>query len=137
VYHNVSHVPGAYLGAEETNQPWEVKYLGFAPTLHITSGAELYAYSSVFAPTALTTSVVHKWQWYDPTKKAWVTEASISYPIIGGRDGGYRGYSLLPISFAGKWRVSIETVDGRVIAQLPFTVEIVASGYPVQTITLK
>ncbi len=137
IYHNVDHVSGAYLGTEETRQPWEVRYLGFAPTLHTIFGESLYAYSSVFAPTALTTNVVHRWEWYDPTKKMWVTKSRIAYPIVGGRDGGYRGYSLLPISDAGQWRVDIETADGRLIAQLPFIVEIVASSSPEETITLK
>jgi hypothetical protein len=137
IYHNVSHVPGAYLGVEEVNQPWQVRYLGFAPTLHVVTGESIYAYSSVFAPTALTTSVVHVWQWYDPTQKAWVTRASIAYPIVGGRDGGYRGYSLLPIREAGKWRVNVETSDGRVIAELPFTVEIVSSEPVEDSVTLQ
>ena len=137
IYHNVDRVSGAYLGTEETRQSWEVRYLGFAPTLHTIFGESLYAYSSVFAPTALTTNVVHRWEWYDPTKKMWVTKSRVAYPIVGGRDGGYRGYSLLPISDAGQWRVDIETADGRLIAQLPFTVEIVASSSPEETITLK
>ncbi|NNM83924.1 DUF2914 domain-containing protein [Candidatus Parcubacteria bacterium] len=137
IYYDVWHVPGAYLAISEVDQPWEVRYLGFAPTLHITPGESLYAYSSVFAPTALTTSVMHRWEWYDPTKGAWVTMSRITYPIVGGRDGGYRGYSLLPISDAGKWRVDIETTDGRLIAQLPFTVNMVASSSPEETIILK
>ena len=137
IYHMVWHVPGAYLASSETNQSWEVRYLGFAPTLHVTPGDSLYAYSSVFAPTALTTSVVHRWEWYDPTKQAWITRSRITYPIVGGRDGGYRGYSLLPISDAGRWRVDIETADGRLIAQLPFTVDFVASSSPEETIILK
>jgi len=139
VYHNVWHVPGDYLATEETNQSWGVRYLGSSPTLHIASGDALYAYSSVFAPTALTTSVVHQWQWYDPTQKSWVTKSTISYPIVGGRDGGYRGYSELPISTSGDWRVNIETSDGLLIARLPFTVEIiVSSSTPTEeTITLK
>jgi MFS family permease len=139
IYHNVERIPGAYLGDEETGQSWEVRYLGFPPTLHITAGDSLYAYSSVFAPTALTTSVAHRWQWYDPTAKQWVTKSIITYPIIGGRDGGYRGYSALPISDAGKWRVNIETSEGLLIAQLPFTVELLeASSTPPEeeTITL-
>jgi Protein of unknown function (DUF2914) len=136
IYHEVWHIPGAYLAIDETNQSWEVRYLGFPPTLHITSGDSLYAYSAVFAPTALTTSVVHRWQWYDPNAKAWTTKAVITYPIVGGRDGGYRGYSELPISDAGKWRVNIETSDGLLIARLPFTVEMLASSSPPEEVTI-
>jgi hypothetical protein len=137
VYHNVWHVPGAYLAASETDQSWEVRYLGFAPTLHIAIGDPVYAYSSVFAPSDLSTSVVNNWQWYDPIQKSWVTRSTISYPIAGGRDGGYRGYSLLPISSAGEWRVNIETADGRIITRLPFTVTFVSAPVQVETITLR
>ncbi|MFH1178507.1 MAG: DUF2914 domain-containing protein [bacterium] len=135
IYHLVWRVPGAYLATSEA-EPWHVRYLGFAPTLHIVSGESLYTYSSIFAPTALLTTIVHRWQWYDPLGKQWTTKSVIKYPIVGGRDGGYRGYSAMPIIKTGKWRVEIETVDGRLISRLPFTVEIVESSPPEETITL-
>lgn len=137
IYHSVWRVPGAYLAKNETNQPWQVRYLGLQPTLHVAIGESVYAYGSVFAPTSLATTVVHRWQMYDQIKKDWITKSTVSYRIIGGRDGGYRGYSALPISDAGKWRVNIETADGRLIARLPFTVVLTATPPAVETITLK
>ncbi|MDE1919197.1 MAG: DUF2914 domain-containing protein [Patescibacteria group bacterium] len=137
VYHEVWRVPGAYLARGETGESWQARLLGFPPTLHVVSGESLSAYSSIFAPTTLRATIVHRWQWYDPAQKAWVTKAVVAYPIVGGRDGGYRGYSTAPIDEAGEWRVSIETSDGRIITRLPFTVEHVATP-PVQTaVTLK
>lgn len=121
IYHAVWRVPGEYLATTEP-EPWTVRYLGFTPTLHVASGESLYAYSSVFAPTLLTTTIVHRWQWYDPATSQWETRASIKYPIMGGRDGGYRGYSAVLMNKTGQWRVDIQTIDGRVIARLPFTV---------------
>lgn len=122
VYHSVWRTPGVYKALEE-RQPFMVRYLGFTPTLHLTLGEELSAYSSIFAPTTLTTTVIHRWQHYDAVKKEWVTTSTIAYPIVGGRDGGYRGYSSVPLYETGKWRVSIETSDGRRITRLPFIVE--------------
>lgn len=121
VYHSVSHVSGAYVATSEL-EPWQVRYLGFSPILHVALGDSLFAYSSVFAPTTLKTITVHRWQWYDAAQKKWITKSTTAYPMVGGRDGGYRGYSSLPILDAGQWRVSIETLDGRRIAVLPFTV---------------
>jgi len=121
MYHTITRVPGAYKVQGEA-QSFMVRTLGLAPTLHVVLGDSLSAYSSVFAPTALTTSIVHRWQWYDTTQGSWVTKSKIAYVINGGRDGGYRGYSSLPITNTGKWRVIVETQDGRRIAQLPFTV---------------
>jgi hypothetical protein len=137
IYHDVWHIPGNYLAIEETGESWEIRYLDFAPTVHITSGESVYAYSSVFAPTALTTNIVHYWEWYDPNDHTWVTEAVITYPIVGGRDNGYRGYSELPIYDSGKWRVDIETSDGRLITQLPFIVDIATSTPAEETVVLK
>ena len=136
IYHGVWRVPGAYLATAEV-EPWQVTYLGFTPTLHVVAGESLYAYSSVFAPTALTTTIVHRWQWYDPTAKKWVTKAAIAYPIIGGNDGGYRGYSAVLMNFPGSWRVHVETADGRLIEQISFTVVQVSLPAPSETATLK
>lgn len=135
IYHKVWRVPGAYL-AQEESEPWQVRYLGFPPRINAIPGEFLYAYSSVFAPTSLSTTILHRWQWYDPSTKKWITKSLISYSIVGGRDGGYRGYSAVPAGLAGSWRVNIETADGRLIARLPFTVEIVATPTALETITL-
>ncbi len=135
VYHSVVRISGEYIAESETYS-WQVRYLGLAPTIHILSGETLFAYSSVFAPTTLTATIVHRWQWYDPVGKQWVTEAVIAYPIVGGRDGGYRGYSTVRMSETGKWRVNVETIDGRLIARLPFTVEITATPPPETTSVL-
>ena len=128
IYKTVSHSSGQYIAETELgNDSWQIRYLGFAPTLHVIQGDTLSAYSSVFTPITLNTSIVHRWQWYDKTSKKWITEAVIAYPISGGRDGGYRGYSTAHIIDAGKWRVDVETIDGRTIARLPFTVEMVST----------
>ena len=94
VYHSVWRVPGSYLATAE-DESWAARTLGFAPTLHAVQGESFSAYSSVFAPTTLATTIVHQWQWYDPSAGWWVTKASIQYPIVGGRDNGYRGYSTV------------------------------------------
>lgn len=136
VYHSISRVPGQYLAKSE-QEPWQVRYLGFTPTLHVALGESLSAYSSIFAPTAFSTTIVHRWQRYDSDSGEWMLMSTIEYPITGGRDGGYRGYSTMPILEEGEWRVSIETIDGRRIARLPFTVEQIAATPPLETITLK
>lgn len=136
IYHGVWRVPGDYLATAES-EPWQVRYLGATPTLHVVPGESLYAYSSVFAPTALATTIVHRWQWYDVAAKQWVTRAAISYPIVGGRDGGYRGYSAVLMNTPGAWRVNVETADGRLLEHLPFTVEQVALPPASETTTLK
>lgn len=136
IYHSVWRVPGAYLAQREA-EPWQVRYLGFPPTLHVTPGESLFVYSSVFAPTALTTDVLHRWQWYAPAQKAWITRSVIEYSIVGGRESGYRGYSAVPAGSTGKWRVDVETADGRLIARIPFVVAPAALPPSLETIVLR
>ena len=92
-----------------------------ATVIHYEPGTPLYAYSAVFAPVTITTPIVHEWQYHDP-QKGWTTTSKVSFPIAGGRDGGYRGYSEALALQPGQWRVSIETSTGQVIGRLNFNV---------------
>ena len=120
IYHGVARQGNVYV-AEAEEQDWKVDF-GAPAVLHVVPDESLYAYSAVFAPTALSTTIVHVWQWYDPVAKTWVTKSSLAFPINGGRDGGYRGYSAKTNPDAGMWRVDVETGDGHLIGRLRFTV---------------
>lgn len=124
VYHAISRVDGRYHVIAE-REPWYVS-LGMTPLVHVVPGESLYVYSAVFAPVALSATIIHRWEWYDPAKKEWVTKEAVSFPIEGGRDGGYRGYSAKASPVPGQWRVAVETADGRLIGRVRFDVAAVA-----------
>ena len=130
VYHSVVRDGAVYTAQEERAGSWYLgpwrALFGGAPTLSVVPGESLYAYSAVFAPVALATTIVHQWQHYDEGSKEWITLAAISFPINGGRDGGYRGYSAKANPAPGQWRVNVETADGRLIARVRFSVAQVA-----------
>ncbi len=119
IYHSLSHTDATYTGVAEP-QSWEARFDFVPATIHLIPGESLYAYSAVFTPIALTTEITHRWEWFDPNTKQWVTESRIAYPIAGGRDGGYRGYSAKENVVPGLWRVDIETIDGRLIGRINF-----------------
>ena len=85
----------------------------------------MYAYSSVFAPTALSTHIVHHWEHKEGGQ--WATVSTVPFSIVGGRDGGYRGYSELPVFAEGEWRISVETTRGQLIGRESFVVVFVTS----------
>lgn len=91
-------------------------------TILVTPGDALYAYSAVYAPEGLTTTIVHVWQRYDVDTHRWETEHELPFDILGGRPDGYRGYSMVSSIAAGKWRVSVETPTGQVLGRIAFTV---------------
>ena len=76
----------------------------------------------MFAPIQLKTNVVHRWRRYDETAGTWRTESTVRFPIVGGREGGYRGYSTKSQPANGRWRVDIETPDGLLIGRVAFSV---------------
>ncbi|MBI3572431.1 DUF2914 domain-containing protein [Candidatus Kaiserbacteria bacterium] len=139
IYHAVEKSGDVYIAFAEPHSwyaaPWRAVF-GQVPTLSVVPGASLYAYSAVFAPVALSTTIVHEWQRYDATGKQWITTSAISFPIAGGRDGGYRGYSVKAALTAGEWRVNVKTADGRLIARVPFFVKLVSLPPPQEEISL-
>lgn len=74
---------------------------------------ELYFFSSIISPAKLEALISNIWEKYDEEKKIWLFQSGIDYPISGGREDGYRGYSNVKIS-KGLWRVKV-LADGRLV----------------------
>jgi hypothetical protein len=125
VAHSIERIPTGYRVYEEAKGP--LSFLKRYHTVHLVSGDPIYVYSSVFAPTALTTNVFHHWRYYDESQSRWVTRSRLEFPIRGGRDDGYRGYTTKSAMVPGKWEVRVETPRGQVIGTIKFVVESVAT----------
>ncbi len=123
-YHSVTRVADGYSAMGE-DAPWYA-FLRPYEIVHTTGEESIYFYSAVFAPTRLSTVIVHEWQYFDERAKRWTTRSRISFPIVGGRDGGYRGYTLKTAPEPGRWRVNVETNRGQLLGRQTFRVERVA-----------
>ena len=132
IYHSVKKVGNTYQVVEET-QPWTT-YWGAPPMLHLAPGEKLYLYAAVFAPGRLQTTIVHRWEWFDPKTRKWVFQQAIPIAIRGGRESGYRAYSIKSRPKPGDWRVNIVTSDGRPLGRIRFAV---ALGPPLQPLVPK
>lgn len=86
-----------------------------------TSGDVVYCFAAIFAPTAFAEQVWHDWQRQDEGDR-WITTDRIAYTVVGGRDGGYRGYTFKRKIAPGRWRVEVRTAEGRVLGRIPFVV---------------
>jgi len=128
VYHFVSRNSGGNYSIEEEYRTW-MDYFRTYPKVYLVPGNPLYLYSAVFAPTRIDTSIVHDWQYYSETKGKWISSAKVTYPIFGGADGGYRGYSEKISLTPGKWRVNVATEQGQILGRVRF--EIVSVSAPV------
>lgn len=82
-----------------------------------------YCFTAVFAPVALHTTIFHRWQHRAHAGMDFSTTDRIAIAIAGGREKGYRGYTVKQRVMPGDWRVDVETAEGRVIGRVSFRVE--------------
>lgn len=97
-------------------------YFELYPDFKEVPGASVYAFSAIFSPSNLNLTIVHDWQYYDQGQKKWLSKNKVELPVIGGRDGGFRTFSVMSNPAAGKWRVNIETQEGQLIGRLRVTI---------------
>jgi hypothetical protein len=130
IYHSLSRdALGNYSGTYE-QAPWYVFWRDTSSTFSFSQGQAAYCFSAIYAPADLETPVVHQWDYYDPAQEKWITESRSSFTIVGGRSGGYRGYSVETQLQPGQWRCEIETQGGALIGSISFDV-VEASTTPV------
>lgn len=120
IYEKVERVGDEYVRTGSFARPWwDLR----TPVVDIADGSPLYAYTAIFAPGDFTAGVMHVWQRYDEESKIWRTESTVAFTLSGGRESGYRGYSIKSAPEPGEWRVLVETQTGQVIGDLQFIVE--------------
>lgn len=125
IYHQVEKVDGLYHLTFEKPAWYQVMKRSDNP-FH--GDGPAYCFTAVFAPVDLKTIIYHRWQYRVVTpgrssKGDFSTTDRIPIRISGGREGGYRGYTIKQHVPPGEWRVDVETEDGRVIGRVRFRVE--------------
>ncbi len=86
-------------------------------------GDRVYFFTRIFGPSRFEHRVFMRWELKDPRRNRWIISDRIPLPIKGGRDQGYRGYAYKENYQPGKWRVEVETEDGRVLGGVVFQIE--------------
>jgi len=133
IYHSVTRNDlGGYNVTYEKGR-WYEFWKDSDKVFHYVSSNSAYCFSSVFAPTQLKTPVYHIWAYYNKDRNRWEDSTRISFPIVGGRDEGYRGFSTKSALMPGLWRCSVETERGALIGRTKF--EVVSSDKETSLIT--
>lgn len=122
VAHAVHRVADSYTVSHEI-KPWYLFWERYNTVYHKGMGEPVYVFTSVFIPTKLSLSLEHEWQYYNEASKSWVTTNTVTFPVVGGRDGGYRGYTMKSNVEKGKWRVNVRTNYGAIVGRVDFIVE--------------
>lgn len=87
------------------------------------SNTPIYCFTAVFAPVDLNTTIYHHWYFRPNDSRPFTHADRIPLKISGGREGGYRAYSVKQRLDPGDWRVDVESQDGRIIGRVSVTVE--------------
>lgn len=130
VYHSVTRIESGY---EVTYQSpvWYEFWRSTSGVFRRSPGEAVYCFSSVFAPTELKTKIYHSWQ-RKVSGGVWKREERIPFSIEGGRDGGYRGFTLKEQLTDGPWRCVVETENGQIIGQVRFNIIDVDQQVPLE-----
>ncbi len=129
IVHDLKHSGGNNLTMAYEPPKWYHLFKDFDPTYHRVGNEPVYAYSSIYAPADIGTTIIHEWSYFDEAKGKWILSSKLQYPIFGGREKGFRGYSLKTNITPGKWRVSIKTKHGQVLGRVKFDI-VPASSEP-------
>jgi hypothetical protein len=122
IYHSVDKISAGQYTAASEHVPWYSVKERISPVFHWVPGTSVYAFSAVFAPTKINTTIFHVWYYFDESRGEWMESSRLGFSIAGGRGGGYRGYTVKSGVFPGKWRVDVTTGRGQILGRLNFGV---------------
>ena len=119
MYHTIQRNQSGNYDVTYENYGWR-GYFKMYPEFTQVAGSPVYAFSAIFSPKDLNLDIVHEWQYYSEKQGKWTTKSIINLAVVGGRDGGFRTYSMRSNLEAGKWKVNIKTREGLNIGHLRF-----------------
>jgi len=123
VYHSVERTPQGYVLAHE--KPWWRFWQHGDQDFRAQPGDRVFVFFRIFSPARFADRVRMRWYW-EPGGRGWLLQDSIPIDIVGGREEGFRGYGFKANYQPGRWKVQVETEDGREIGRVYFALESVA-----------
>jgi len=120
---------GVYKSVVRTNDNYafssfesDFAWLSLKQEYDIPKGSSVSFYSSIYAPIKFEQFITHEWQKKNSDNK-WTTVSRVRFPIYGGRESGYRGYSTSSQVTKGEWRVLVKINSGQILGGETFLVK--------------
>lgn len=121
VAHNVQKENNSYLVTYERDD-WYIFWRDHRLKYIHQPGERIFVFTSIFAPTEIKKSVLHRWKWYNENTNDWEVVDNISYEITGGRDAGFRGFTFKDNVKPGLWKVDVITEEGLILGIIDFEI---------------
>ncbi|MCB0366355.1 MAG: DUF2914 domain-containing protein [Bdellovibrionaceae bacterium] len=120
IYHQVQRTEDGHYELHHQKPWWNFWHNGDQDFKSL-SGDKIYCYFRLFSPGGFKDEIRLHWLLKDP-KRGWTTQDKIPLKVTGGRAEGFRGFGAKSNYSAGKWRVQVETTEGREIGRIYFNV---------------
>jgi hypothetical protein len=121
IYHQVERIEDDY-HLQYQKPAWYKFWKKSDNPFHYVSGDAVFCFTAIFAPINLNKKIYHQWQQFDSRTSKWEAVDRVGYQLVGGRKGGYRGYTFKKNITPGRWRVDVQTQEGLIIGRIQFTV---------------
>ena len=122
IYQGVERTAQGGYRITKENHPWWQDVLPTNDVFRPLAGNGAYCFARVYAPTKLTTDIVHRWEYLD-VSGVWQTHFVQEYRITGENKNGYRGFTMIESIRSGTWRCGVETARGQVLGRKTFTID--------------
>jgi hypothetical protein len=120
IYHQVKKTDGKYFLTSLEHPIWKFWEHGDQQFL-ARPGDQIYCYARVFSPARFHDELQVRWLFKD-RRRGWQPSDAIPMTVSGGREQGYRGFTVKKNYEPGEWRVQIETTDNRELGRIYFSV---------------
>jgi hypothetical protein len=114
IFHDIRKESGAYILSY--NRPWWKFWENGDQTFLARPGDKIIAFASIFSPRGFHDELNIRWLLKTP--RGWQKQDLIPITVSGGRDQGYRGYTVKTHYQPGEYRVQVETSDEREIGRI-------------------
>lgn len=121
VAHNIEVKNNKYIVTYETDG-WYVFWRDHRLKFISKPKKPVYIFTSIFAPTHINKTILHRWKWYNKATNEWEIVEDISFSITGGRGNGYRGYTLKKNTKEGEWQVEVITEEELILGVIDFEI---------------
>jgi hypothetical protein len=119
IYHDVSR-EGDHFLLSETRPRWRFWERG-DQTFLARPDDKIFCYVQAFSPARFRERLHVLWLRRDAAA-GWQEEDAITLDTAGGREGGWRGFTVIGRWKPGRWRVRVETSDARELGRLDLSV---------------
>ncbi len=118
IFHSVEKENGAYV--LKYTRPWWKFWERGDQTFYTRPGDSIAAFVRVFAPRGFKDQLFVRWMLR--TSQGWQKVDLIPINVSGGREDGFRGYTVKSNYQPGEYRVQVETTDGREVGRISLEV---------------